>query len=195
MVENTPGENTTGNLHLFRPINSIKSAISFHKQTLILGLSSSLNGGAAYGYIVSLDFHYFTPALGIVAGLIGGFGVAAKDLFFEKKGGFSGEKHDEDIPLKDIAMNVLFGITALFLGYVLVYYFVKLPNPSIHGEFFIPAEQGMLYDFFAQTMKREDIFGATLGSITSLAIPIIFKYKIRTLMKKLKINLFYSASR
>lgn len=42
------------------------------KQTVILGLSSSLLGAVAYSYIVSLS--YFTPAVGIVAGLLGSSG-------------------------------------------------------------------------------------------------------------------------
>lgn len=159
---------------------------SSRKQTLILGLSGSLNGGAAYSYIVSLG--YFTPAVGIIAGLIGGFGVGTRYLFREET-----VTHGEDIPLKDIVLHVLFGITALFLGYVLVYYFVALP--SVHGGFIRPSEQGTIYDFFKQTMGLPDIVGATLGSISSIAIPILFKGKIRNLMKKLQINPLYSASK
>lgn len=179
-------ENKTENSVISKTIKTVKSAVSSNKQALILGLSSSLNGGAAYGYIVSQDYHYFTPALGIVAGLIGGMGIAARDLFSEK------EKKYEEIPLKDIAMNVFFGIIALFLGYLLVYYFVKLPSPSQHGTTFsLPAEIGTIAEFLKATMGIEDIIGTILGSISALAFPIIFKEKIRALMKSLKINQFY----
>jgi len=183
-----------GNSYPLRQINSIKSAVLSHKQTLILGLSSSLNGAAAYGYIISLDYHYFTPALGIVAGLVGGFGVAAKNLFSEKRNRIH-EKQDEDIPLEDIAMNVIFGTIALLLGYIIVYYFVKFPISSLHGELIRPAEHGTIYEFFKQTLALEDIIAAILGSISSLAFPILFKEKIKYLMKKLKINPVYSASK
>lgn len=193
MTENTTGENIAENSYPLRQINSIKSAVSSHKQTLILGLSSSLNGGAAYGYIISLDYHYFTPALGIVAGLVGGFGVAAKNLFSEKRNRLP--EKQEDIPLEDIAMNVIFGTIALLLGYLIVYYFVKFPISSLHGELIRPAEHGTIFEFFKQTLALEDIIAAILGSISSFAIPILFKEKIRSLMKKLKINPFYSASK
>lgn len=180
-------ENIKKNSYLPRQVESIKSAVSSLKQTLILGLSGSLNGGAAYSYIVSLG--YFTPAVGIVAGMLAGFGVAAGELFSEK------EKYDEDIPIKYIVIAILFGIIALLLGYVLVYYFVKLPSPTLHGTILsIPAEQGTIAEFFKATMKMEDIVGAMLGSISSLAIPLIFKEKFRSLMKKLKISQFYSVS-
>lgn len=174
---------------LIEQMKSIKSAVSSQKQTLVLGLSSSLNGGAAYGFIVSMDYHYFTPALGIVAGLLGGFGVAVKGFFSEKN-------YAKDIPLKDIAISILFGIIALFLGYALVYYFVKLPSSDLHGTIFsLPFERGTIYEFFMQTMKLEDITATVLGSISSLAIPIIFKEKIRALIKKLNISLPYSVSK
>lgn len=189
-------ENKTGNSYLTQPVKTIKSAISSNKQALILGLSSSLNGGAAYGYIVSLDYHYFTPALGIVAGLIGGIGIAAKYLFSGRDRASEKGKNDENIPLKDIAMNVLFGIIALFLGYVLIYYFVRLPTSSFIGTILIlPAKQGTIAEFLQATMGMEDIIGAILGSISSLALPMLFGEKIRTLMKALKINQVYSASK
>lgn len=190
-------ENKTGNSYLTQPLKTIKSAISSNKQTLILGLSSALNGGAAYGYIVSLDYHYFTPALGIVAGLIGGIGIAAKYLFSGRRDRASEDgKNDENIPLKDIAMNVLFGIIALFLGYLLIYYFVRLPTSSFIGTILIlPSEQGTIPEFLQATMGMEDIIGAILGSISSLALPMLFGEKIRTLMKALKINRVYSASK
>lgn len=155
----------------------IKSVFTSRMQTLILGLSGALNGGAAYSYIASLG--YFTPAGGIVAGLVGGSGVAARDIFYRKEYG-------EDIPLKAIATYVLFGIIALFMGYIFVYYFVKLP--TYHGDFILPAEYGTIYDFFRATMGLPDIFAAILGSISSSAIPINLP-KIRNLIKS------YSASK
>ena len=189
-------ENKTENPYFAKLIKTIKSAISSNKSNLILGLSSSLNGGAAYGYIVSLDYHYFTPVLGIVAGLIGGIGIAAKYLFSERRDRASEKgKNDENIPLKDIGMNVLFGITALFLGYVLIYYFVELPTSSFIGTILIlPAKQGTIAEFLQATMGMEDIIGAILGSVSALALPILFRKKIRALMKSLKIS-FYSASK
>jgi len=188
-------ENKTGNSYLTQPVKTIKSAVSSNKSSLILGLSSSLNGGAAYGYIVSLDYHYFTPALGIIAGLIGGMGIAAKYLFSRRRASEKG-KNDENIPLKDIGMNVLFGITALFLGYLLIYYFVRLPTSSFIGTILIlPSEQGTIVEFLQATMGMEDIIGAILGSISSLALPMLFREKIMALMKALKINQFYSASK
>lgn len=180
-------ENIKKNSYLSRQVESNTSGSSL-KQTLILGLSGSLNGGAAYSYIVSLG--YFTPSVGIVAGMLAGFGIAAGELFSDN------EKYDEDIPLKKIVIAVLFGIIALFLGYVLVYYFVKLPIPIFHGTILsIPAEEVTIAEFFKATMKIEDIIGAILGSISSLATPLIFKEKFRNLMKKLKISPFYSVSK
>ncbi|MDO9098700.1 MAG: hypothetical protein Q7U60_11350 [Candidatus Methanoperedens sp.] len=183
-------ENKTENPYFAKQIKTIKSAISSSKQTLILGLSSSLNGGAAYGYIVSLDYHYFTPELAVIAGFIGGFGIAARDIFSEK------EKNYEDIPLKDIVLNVLFGVIAMFLGYLLVYYFVKLPSSGLHGTTLsLPAELGTIVEFLKATMGVENIIGAILGSISALALPMLFREKIRALMKALKINQVYSASK
>lgn len=178
-------EDKTEHPYFTKLIKTIKSAISSSKQTLILGLSSSLNGGAAYGYVASLDYHYFTPALAVIAGFIGGFGIAARDIFSEK------EKHYEEIPLKDIIFNALFGIIALFLGYLLVYYFVKLPSGLHDTILILPAKLGTIAEFFKATMGIEDIIGTILGSISALALPIIFKEKIRALMKSLKINQFY----
>jgi hypothetical protein len=68
--------------------------------SLILGLSGSLNGGFAYSYIISLDYRYFTPADGIIAGLIGGLGVGAKNIFSRSVS--ENENYNEDIPLKTI---------------------------------------------------------------------------------------------
>ncbi len=176
-------ENIEGNKYLSE-VNSIKSFFLSNKHTLILGLSSALAGGAAYSYIVSVDYHYFTPAVAIVAGLIGGFGMAAVDTLSEK------EISDKDISLKNIALYVLFGITALILGYIFVYYFVKLPG--IHGEFIRPAEVGRtINDFFRETMGRLDIIGAVLGSISSSGIPVIFRKRIKNLLKKLSFNRLY----
>ena len=165
-------------------VKSVKSLLLSHKQTLILGMSSALTGGAAYSYIISLDYHYFTPAVGIVAGLIGGLGMAAVDTLSEK------ETFDKDIPLRNIALYVLFGITALILGYIFVYYFVKLPG--IHGEFIRPAEVGRtINDFFRETMGRLDIIGAVLGSISSSGIPVIFRKRLKNILKKLSFSRFY----
>ena len=181
-------ENITEKSYFTKPIRFIKNIGS----SLILGLSGSLNGGVAYSFIISLDYHYFTPADGIIAGLIGGLGVGAKNLFSESLP--VNEKHnDEDIPLTEIGEHVLFGIIALFLGYIFVFYFVKLP--SIHGELFPPSEQGIsLYEFFKQTLGLPDIVGVVLGSISSLA-PLIFKHRIRALMRRLKINRVYQVSK
>ncbi len=176
-------ENITGKSYLTRQIRFIKSTGS----SLILGLSSSLNGGVAYSYIISLDYHYFTPADGIIAGLIGGFGVGAKNLF--SKSLPENEKHNEEIPLITIGEHVLFGMIALFLGYIFVFYLVKLP--STHGELLPPSEQGIsLYEFFKQTLGLPDIAGAVLGSISSMA-PLVFKHRIRALIGRLNINRVY----
>lgn len=175
-------------LYLKRPVEFIKSTVYQHKHSLILGLSSSLTAGAAYSYIVSLDYSYFTPALGIIAGLLGGLGIAARDIFSEKES-------FEDVPLKDLAAYILFGITGLLLGYIFVYSFVKFPDPAQHGGFFLPSEQGTILDFFERTLKLHDILGAVFGSICSSAIPILFKKKINNLIKKLKISQFYPASK
>jgi hypothetical protein len=169
-------ENLTDKSYSTRLSGFIKSAGS----SLILGLSGSLNGGVAYSYIISLNYHYFTPADGIVAGLIGGFGVGAKNLFSISKS--ESEKYSEDIPLKNIGEHILFGLIALFLGYIFVFYFVKLP--SLHGEILPLPEQGIsLYDFIKQTLGLPDIAGAVLGSICSLA-PLVFKQRIRALLFK-----------
>lgn len=145
-----------------------------HKQAFFLGLSSSLTGGVAYSYIVSLG--YFTPAVGIIAGLVGGFGVAVKDILY-------GKGNYDNIPLKTIAAHVLFGIMALFVGYIFVYHFVKLPY--LHGEFIRPVEQGStIYEFFKETMGMPDILGAIFGSISSCAIPVnLTKFKKLTKLR------------
>lgn len=122
----------------------------------------------AYSYIISIDIRYFTPALGIVAGLLGGLGIVARDVFSEK------ERFD-DIPLKDLATYVLFGILALILGYILVYYFV----PVQHGK-------GTLYEFLKINLGLLDVVGSALGSSSSSAIPVILAHKFRTLIKKLR---------
>ena len=180
-------ENITEKSYLTKPIMFIKTTGS----SLILGLSSSLNGGVAYSYIISLDYRYFTPADGIIAGLIGGFGVGAKKLFSDSLP--ENKKHNEDIPLTEIGEHILFGMIALFLGYIFVFYFVKLPSP--HGEFLPASEQGIsLYEFIKQTLGMPDITGAVLGSISSLA-PLIFKHRIQALMRKLKINQVYQVSK
>ena len=185
-------EKTAADSGLSKYTHPIKSAFSANKHTLVLGLSSSLNGGAAYGYIASLDYHYFTPALGVVAGLIGGLGIAAKDIFSGNNATVENEKHPEDIPLKYIPMNITFGILALILGYLLVYYFVKIPIQSTHGTIIsFPVESGDISDFFKGAMRLEDIVAATLGAVSSLALPILLKKKIRALMQKLKINRVY----
>lgn len=158
-------------MYLSRQVALVRS-ISSYKQTFFLGLSSSLTGGVAYSYIVSLG--YFTPAVGIIAGLAGGFGAAAKDILY-------GKENYDDIPLKTIAAHVLFGIIALFLGYIFVYHFVKLPD--IHGEFTRPVEQGRtIFDFFKETMGLPDILGAIFGSISSCAIPVNLT-KIKKVLK------------
>jgi len=170
-------EKIAENSYFARSTGFIKSIGS----SLILGLSGSLNGGVAYSFIISLDYQYFTPADGIIAGLIGGLGVGAKNIF--SKTISENEKYNEDIPLKTIGEHILFGLIALFLGYIFVFYFVKLPSP--HGEILPPSEQGIsLYGFLKQTLGIPDIAGAVLGSICSLA-PLIFKQRIRALMRKI----------
>jgi hypothetical protein len=160
-----------------RAIISIKSAFFSNKQLMFLGLSSSLTAGAAYSHIISINSIYFTPALGIFAGLVGGMGAAVRDILSEKR------KFD-DIHLKDLTTYAVFGITGLFLGYIFVYYFVKLPLGS-HGTA-IPAELETIHVFFKNTMGIPDILGAIFGSICSAAIPILFKEKIKYLMEKIK---------
>lgn len=164
-------------------IDRLRYTLLSSKQTLILGLSSSLTAGAAYSYIVSLDIRYFIPALGIFAGLIGGVGIATRDILSEKE-------DFKDIPLKDLAVYIAFGILGLFLGYIFVYYFVKLPlPPSPHGESVVTP--GTIFDFFKNAMGVPDILGALFGSICSVAFPILFKEKIKVLINKLKINPSY----
>lgn len=113
-----------------------------------------------------------------MAGLLGGLGIVARDIFSEK------EKF-EDIPLKDLATYVLFGIVALLLGYVLVYYFVA-PGTGLHGR------QESVYQFFKANLGLFDIAGAVLGSSTSSAIPVILAHRLRALIEKFR---SYSASR
>lgn len=176
-------EKIAENSYFTRSTRFIKSIGS----SLILGLSGSLNGGVAYSFIISLDYRYFTPADGIIAGFIGGFGFGAKNLFSRSIS--DNEKYDEDIPLKTIGGHILFGLIALFLGYIFVFYFVKIP--SLHGEVLPPSQEGIsLYEFLKQTLGIPDIAGAVLGSICSLA-PLIFKQRIRALMRKLKISRVY----
>jgi drug/metabolite transporter (DMT)-like permease len=147
-------------------------------QTVILGLSSSLLGALAYSYIVSLG--YFTPAVGIVAGLLGSSGMAVRDLFYEK------ERKYGEITLIDILRYVLFGIIAIVLGYVIVYYFVRIPAPGPHSGLIIPREAGTIYEFFKQTLTAFDIIGAALGAICTLSIPMLFGENIRKNLNKLK---------
>lgn len=163
-------------------IGRLRSVFLSIKQTLILGLSSSLAAGAAYSYIISVDIRYFIPALGIFAGLIGSMGIAARDILSEKE-------DFKDIPLKDLVVYVAFGVMGLFLGYIFVYYFVDLPLPSNpHGE---SAAEFTISDFFKNAMGALDILGALFGSICSAALPILFKEKIKELVNKLKTNQSY----
>ena len=148
------------------------------KQTIILGLSSSLLGAVAYSYIVSLN--NFTPAVGIVAGLLGSSGMAVRDLFYEK-----GRKYGE-ITLIDILRYVLFGIIALVLGYVIVYNFVSFPMPGPHAGLVIPKETNTIIEFFKKTFTVYDIIGAALGAICTLSIPMLFGENIRKKLNKLK---------
>lgn len=153
-------------------------SFALEKQTVILGLSSSLLGALAYSYIVSLS--YFTPAVGIVAGLLGSSGMAVRDLFYEK------ERNDGNLTLTDILRYVLFGIVALVLGYVIVYYFVSLSTPGPHSGQIIPRDAGTISEFFKQTLTIFDIIGAALGAICTLSIPMLFGENIRKNLNKLK---------
>lgn len=147
-------------------------------RTLFPGISSSLLGGAVYGYMVFIDPRYFTPALGIVAGLIGGLGIAARDILSEKE-------DFKDMQIKDIMTYVLFGITGLILGLIFVYYFVKFPFPSHGGLILLSSNEIMtILDFFTKTMPVYDMIGAILGSVISLSIPVLFKNKIKKLIKR-----------
>lgn len=154
------------------------------KQTVLLGLSSSVTGGVVYSYIISLDPSYFAPALGVIAGLFGSLGIAAKSIF-------SGEKIYDEIPLSKLASHIVFGIIALVFGYIFVFYFVQLPNPALHDALLRPVEQGSIDIFLMQTMGVPDILGAILGALCSAAIPMIFKEKIMVLIEKLKFNQFH----
>jgi hypothetical protein len=114
-----------------------------------------MNGGAAYSFIISLDYRYL-PSRWHHHGFYRGFGVGAKTYF----------------P----------GV------------YLKMKNtkiPSLHGEILPPSQEGIShYDFLKQTLGVPDIAGAVLGSICSLA-PLIFKQRIRSLIRKLKINRVY----
>ena len=153
------------------------------KLTVLLGISSSVTGGLVYSYIISLDPSCFTPALGVLAGLLGGLGIAAKSIF-------SSEKIYDEIPLNKLAAHTLFGIMALVFGYVLVFYFIKLPVPEMHDTLLRPVELGTIGNFFRQTLGLPDIMGAILGALSSAAIPMIFKKKIMVLVYKFKFNQF-----
>lgn len=154
------------------------------RHTMLLGLSSSVTGGLAYSYIISLDPSYFAPALGIVAGLLGSMGIATESIF-------SSKNVCNDIPLSKLATHIVFGIMALVFGYILVFYFVQLPNPALHDALLRPVDQGTLDVFLMQTMGIPDILGAILGALCSAAIPMIFKEKIMVLIEKLKFNQFH----
>ena len=154
------------------------------KQTVLLGLSSSVTGGLVYSYIISFDASYFSPALGVVVGLFGGLGIAAKSIF-------SSEKIYDEIPLNKLVTHILFGIMALVFGYILVFYFIKLPVPTMHDTLLRPVELGTIDNFFRQTLGLPDIIGAMLGALCSAAIPMIFKEKIMVLVDKLKFNQFH----
>ena len=151
------------------------------KQTVLLGLSSSVTGGLVYSYIISLDPSYFAPALGVIAGLLGGLGIAAKTTF-------SGEKIYDEIPLSKLVSHIVFGIMALVFGYIIVFYFVEMPVPTMHDTLLRPVEQVPLDNFFMQTLGLPDIMTAILGALSSAAIPMIFKEKIMVLVEKLKFN-------
>lgn len=150
------------------------------KQTVILGLSSSLLGAVAYSYIVSLSLSNFIPKVSIVAGLLGSSGIAVRDLFYEK------ERTDGEVTLIDILRYVLFGIIALVLGYFIVYYFVSFPAPDPHSGLIIPRETNTIFEFFKKTFTVFDIIAASLGAICTLSIPIIFGENIRKNLRKLK---------
>ena len=157
------------------------------KQTVLLGLSSSVTGGLVYSYIISIDPSYFAPALGVVVGLVGGLGIAAKSIF-------SGEKIHDEIPLNKLATHILFGIMALVFGYVIVFYFVQLPVLGMHDtqtlQRPVDMENGTLTldNFLMTTLGLPDIVAAILGALSSAAIPMIFKKKIMVLVDKLKFN-------
>lgn len=148
------------------------------KQTVIMGLSSALLGAVAYSYIVSLS--YFTPAVGIVAGLLGSSGIAVRDLFYYKV------RKDGEVSIIDILRYVIFGIIALVLGYVIVYYFVGLPTPGPHSGTIVPKEAGTIFEFFKKTFTVFDIIAAAMGAICTLSIPMIFGENIRKNLRKFK---------
>lgn len=157
------------------------------KRTMLLGISSSLMGGLVYSCIISLDPSYFAPALGVIAGLLGGLGIAAKTTF-------SGEQIYDEIPLNKLAYHIVFGIITLVLGYVIIFYFVQLPVSGLHDTQTLQRPMDMesgtltLNNFFMQTLGLPDIMAAILGALSSAAIPMIFKEKIMILVEKLKFN-------
>lgn len=129
-------------------------------------LSGIITGGVVYGSI-SVLADYFAPILAVIAGFIGGFGLA---ILNNNKI----NPENEEITATMLISYCLCGIAALIIGYYIIYNFAEIPiSGQGHAQIIIHPNNPLMYpsflDFVTGTLDIPTIISVIIGSVLCAA--------------------------
>jgi len=123
---------------------------------IILGIVA---GGMIYGG-VSVLAGYFAPVTAMIAGFLGGSGLAIYDRRLDAGG--------TDVSVVTLVLYCLCGIIALVIGYYIIYNFAEIPISMLGNVRFIHPNNPSMYPsfpgFVAATLSIPTIICMILGS-------------------------------
>jgi hypothetical protein len=126
---------------------------------LLIILLGIVAGGMIYGG-VSVIADYFAPVTALIAGFLGGSGLAIYDHRLDAG--------DKDVSVATLALYCLCGITALVIGYYIIYNFAEIPISMLGNVRFIHPNNPSMYPsfpgFVAATLNIPTIICVILGS-------------------------------
>ncbi len=141
---------------------------------ILLGIVA---GGVVYGSI-SVLADYFAPVTALIAGFLGGSGLAIYDNRLDTG--------DKDVPVAMLLLYCICGTIALLIGYYIIYNFAEIPISMLGNVRFIHPNNPSMYPsfpgFVAATLDIQTIICVILGSTLCAAG---MRYLIRALAQAL----------
>ncbi|HIE32178.1 MAG TPA: hypothetical protein EYP67_07365 [Methanosarcinales archaeon] len=129
------------------------------KTRYIVILLGIVAGGVFYGS-VSVLTDYFAPVLALIAGFLGGSGLAIYDNRLDTG--------DKDVSVAILLLHCLCGAIALIIGYYIIYNFAEIPISMLGNVRFIHPNNPSIYPsfpgFVADTLDIPTIICMILGS-------------------------------
>ncbi|MDO9518229.1 MAG: hypothetical protein Q7J10_09320 [Methanosarcinaceae archaeon] len=138
------------------------------KHLFPIAFFSSIFGATVYGVAV-IVYGNFNPILSTLAGFAGCLGLAVLEILSMKKGVSS----RDSAPLSTILFYGLFGLFALYVGFVILYIYL---NVGI-GESVSPIEVLSFNMFVSGKIGMIDVLLAFVGATLAYFIPFAFSFK------------------